>query len=195
MQEKTEVFFTDGSISKITITKFGRDPKVSPTIEVIEEPKETIPKYLVGSKLLYEGNQYLMSQKTEMLVDVSGWKHNGLFVLERLEPVKLDESTTTYAKSNLLSTRDALFEMHRRGYLLVSILHSHPGYGPGSVSPSSTDINNQKKLEKVGYKCISGIYSRDGYIRFFTLNNPFEIVIKGQGVECVEENLFRLTEA
>ena len=84
--------------------------------------------------------------------------------------------------------------MHQYGYLLTGCFHSHPGSGKGSVSPSSTDIKNQKKLENTGYKCISAIFSRDGFIRFFTVNNPFEVKVVGKGVECVAENVYRLTE-
>jgi hypothetical protein len=99
-----------------------------------------------------------------------------------------------YARSNLISTRDALARMDRFGYQLTGVFHSHPGTGKGSVLPSGTDEKNQRKLEQAGYRCISGIFSRDGWIRFFTLNNPFKVAVKGKGVEHVEENLFRLTE-
>ena len=194
MHERVEVLFYKGSIDKIITER--EVPSFSEPLVQTEERKlpitEERPVYLVGSRCLWGCFEHLMSRNTEMLHNVSGVKHDGIYTLERLEPLELDESSPVYARSNLLSTKDTLMGMHQYGYLLTGVFHSHPGLGREAVHPSQIDIKNQKKLEDAGYRCISGIFSKDGWVRFFTVNHPFKVVVEGKGVERVEENLFKL---
>lgn len=195
MLEKIEILFNEGRVIKVTTEKDVPEPS-HPNKESIKElpvNKDT-PAYLVGSRFLYDCYRHLMSRDTEVLHDVSGVENEGLYTLERLEPLELDESSAGYAKSNLLSTRDALIGMHKFGYLLTGVFHSHPSKGRSAVNPSVTDFNNQKQLEDAGFACISGVFSKDGWIRFFTVNRPFKLIIRGKGVERVEEKLLRLVE-
>ncbi|MBU0515263.1 MAG: hypothetical protein KJ621_10880 [Proteobacteria bacterium] len=197
MIERVEILFIQGSVVKVTTEKEAGElpalPQKAP--EEKEEVSEEKPTHIVSARVLWDFNKVQMQRPTEHLMDVSGIKYDGTHTLERLEPLELDESSPTYARSNLLSTRDALADMHQYGSLLTGVFHSHPGRGRSAVHPSQTDIRNQKKLEDAGYKCISAVFSRDGWVRFFTVNSPFRVVVKGKGVECVEENLYKLKKA
>ncbi len=71
---------------------------------------------------------------------------------------------------------------------------SHPSRGINSNNPSSTDFSNQERLEKGNYKTIGGIFSRDGYLRFFSDKLQYKISISGKGVENVSKGVYKLTE-
>ncbi len=196
MYERIEVIFKGGSIRKISTSKSSETLEGQPIPERKKEvtTEDAVPTYLVGSRFITDCYRFLMKHPTEVLHDVSGVKHNGVYTMERLDPLELDESSSVYARSNLLSTRDSLMDMHRFGYLLTGVFHSHPGNGPSSTNPSDIDVRNQKKLEYAGYKCLSAVFSRDGYVRFFSVSNPFKVVVRGRGVDNAgEENLFRIT--
>ena len=84
--------------------------------------------------------------------------------------------------------------MAQFGYPLHMVCHSHPGRGINANLPSSTDMDHQLRLERGGYKCISCIFSRDGYVRFFSAGFPFAVDIFGEGVKDLGYNTFYLTE-
>ncbi len=196
MFEKVEILFNGGSVVKVSTVKqeLPEAPEKSEPKEEEQAEKDEVPVYLATARFLKECHEHLMSRKTEGLHSVSGIRYNGLYTLDRLEPLDLDESSPTYAKSNLCSTMKVLTNMHRHGELLTGMFHSHPWVGRSAVQPSSTDINNQKKHEDAGYRNVSAVFSRDGWVRFFTAGIPFRIKIEGKGIERVTENLFRLTE-
>ena len=196
MFEKVEILFNGGSVIKVTAVKQA-SPKATEKSDLKEDAqvdKDKAPIYLATARFLKECHQHLMSRNTEVLHSVSGVRHNGLYTLDRLEHMELDRSSPTYAKSDLRSTIKVLTNLHQHGELLTGIFHSHPWHGRSAVNPSSTDIKNQKKHEDAGYRNVSAVFSRDGWVRFFTAGIPFEIRVEGKGVERVTENLFRLTE-
>jgi hypothetical protein len=81
------------------------------------------------------------------------------------------------------------------GHRLLAHFHSHPGIGIEATRPSGTDAGFQKRLEDAGYPAVAAIFSRDGYIRFFRLDDDLEVEIYGSGVEQHGKNSFRITDA
>jgi len=70
------------------------------------------------------------------------------------------------------------------------VFHSHPqGFSP---KPSSQDLEQFEQYEDHEFRALGGIFTRNGYIRFFRSNLDFEIVIRESGVEKREENLYKI---
>ena len=52
----------------------------------------------------------------------------------------------------------------------------------------------QRALERAGYQVITGIFSRDGHVRFFTNRMPFRVRVFGSGIERTGEHAFRIND-
>src|SRR5690242_12791234 len=66
-----------------------------------------------------------------------------------------------------------------------------PCKGLDGTRPSGTDTGYQKRLEDADYLSVAAIFSRDGYVRIFRLDNDLEIEIYVTGLEQHENNRFR----
>ena len=198
--ERVDSVYENGEIKRVRVLR-GPSPIVlglkNPDRVKAEQasgaPGKTEPVFITSTRFLMECYRYLMQRETEVLHDVSGISHNGIYTLENLEALEIKESSFTRAKSDLISTNRTLVRLEKFGLLLTGIFHSHPGRGSSSVTPSATDIRNQRKYEKVGYTCVGGIFSRDGWVRFFSAGLKFEVVVKGKGVHRAGDNLYRIT--
>jgi hypothetical protein len=124
----------------------------------------------------------------------SGVINNGIRIIERMITFPFKQQSSVYVEGDHYATRDALIRMANFGYFLHAVCHSHPGKTIHSTLPSNIDLEHQSRLEKGGYQAISCIFSRDGFVRFFSVNLVFELNIYGEGVEKHGKNVFRLTE-
>lgn len=162
------------------------------------EPKITL-KYKIGSLFLKECFECLVASPEEAIRLVSGVAlEENLFILDRLMRVEYQASMVG-AKADVKDLFRKLIELDEGyGHLLLGICHSHPFGGIAGTCPSGIDRNLQESLEKSGYKTIQAIFSRDGYIRFFSNKLAFEIEVYGKGVEKItekeNERIFKLTE-
>lgn len=156
-------------------------------------------RYKTGSLFLKECFEYLTSSPDEAIHLVSGMKlDEENYILDRLEKVQY-QATVVGAKADVRSLFQKLAKMDSTyGHSLLAVFHSHPCKGVGGTCPSGIDKNLQDNLEKCGYKAIQAIFSRDGFIRFFSNALAFEIEIFGKGVERMEEKengkIFKLSE-
>lgn len=162
------------------------------------EPKLVL-RYRIGSLFLKECFDYLTSSPDEVIHLVSGMElEKNLFILDRLEKIKYQASMVG-AKADVKDLFKKLIEMDE-GYshALLSVFHSHPFGGVAGTCPSGIDRNLQGNLEKSGYRSIQAIFSRDGYVRFFSNKLSFEIEVYGRGVEKISEHgnekIFKLSE-
>jgi hypothetical protein len=80
----------------------------------------------------------------------------------------------------------ALIEMDRRGHPLYGLFHSHPGEGAHATRPSPTDFDTHERYEKA-YPLVGAIFVKDGFVRFFSNNQPFSITIYGEGVTPIDQ--------
>ncbi len=162
------------------------------------EPKIAL-KYKIGSLFLRECFEFLVSTREEVIHLVSGTElEKNLFILDRLEKIKYQASMVG-AKADVKDLFKKLIELDEKyGHLLLAVFHSHPFGGIAGICPSGVDYNLQRNLETAGYKTIQAIFSRDGYIRFFSNKLSFEIEVYGKGVEKISEQgnekIFKLSE-
>lgn len=144
--------------------------------------------YKAGTLFLQECFRYLMGSEEEVMHLVSGIRlSKRCYTLDRIEKVQFEAS----AVSAMADTRGLLLKLHeideKFGHTLLAVFHSHISTGASGTIPSGIDRNLQTALEKSGYKAIQGIFSRDGFVRFFSNSLPFEIELFGKGMQKLEE--------
>jgi len=182
-----------------------RDLEETKNADDVSQISRTRLKYLIGSWGLYDSFFYcpqvrkngplgLLSDEPEWMHYASGVVCGNIRTVERIVTFSFSQQTPAFVKGDPMSTRDVLIRMAEFGYPLHVVCHSHPGCGEVANMPSGTDIDHQTRLERGGYSCISCIYSRDGHIRFFSVDLPFEVEIFGEGVKQVGRTTFHLTE-
>ena len=82
--------------------------------------------------------------------------------------------------------------IHDYGLLPLGYFHSHPGCGPRATRPSDTDRQTQAIMEESGSKIIGGIFSRDGFVRFYANDWEPDIRIVGKQIRKVAQNVYHL---
>jgi len=160
-----------------------------------EDRENQKPKYLAGSMFLYDCYHALSpSPERESMFYVSGPETDGVLHLSRICPFVYDSRSAAYVSGEISSSLEALVFMEQFGHRLHGWFHSHPGAGPHATAPSSTDMGHQRLLEKGHHVAVGAIFTRDGYIRFFSHELPLNIEVYGKAVERLDERLYRLTE-
>lgn len=155
-----------------------------------EDPKR---HYLMSSLYLMDSFALLNKQEVESLHFVTGPEVGETKVMDKIVDLKLEKQSMVYAKADAGAIREALIYLSEYGHRLWACIHIHPGTGAGSTYPSGTDKTLDKLLLKGGYDCIGAIFSRDGFVRFFS-SEEFEINIYENGVEKINEKVYRLVE-
>lgn len=151
--------------------------------------------YLVSTSFLVAAHRVLTRTRNEHLVYATGPEDGEcLFALTRLVCFKLAGHSIAHASPEPSSQTAALVELDQRGERLLATLHSHPGRGINATVPSSVDLATQDRLERAGYPAIGVVFSRDGCVRFFSVNRRFRVEVSGTGNNRIGDRLFQLTD-
>jgi hypothetical protein len=159
-----------------------------------EDAHSGVAEYLISSLTLADCAEYLLGDAhgRERLCLLTGVKVGTRRTLERMVTVALSEQSTTCAVADPLDLQRKQIALDVSGHKLHGLFHSHPGQGRGATRPSGTDLGTHQLHERGGYPLIGAVFERSGFIRFFSHSRPFTITIYGTGVECYEENLFKI---
>ncbi|MEE9615045.1 MAG: hypothetical protein V3W31_08905 [Thermodesulfobacteriota bacterium] len=180
------------ALQKHQLMMAGIRERISDYFAWIHNDKKN-PSYTVSSLFLLESFKLLNRREVESLHFVTGPEIEGTKVLDKIVDFRLEKQSVVYAKADAEAIREALIYLSEHGFKLWGCFHIHPGAGPSSIFPSGTDKTLDRLLNKGGYDCVGAIFSRDGYVRFFS-SKKFEVNIYGNGVEKVDEKLYRLIE-
>ncbi len=150
-------------------------------------------QYAVSSLFLHECYKTLTPDHDEQFFFLTGAIVGGVNVLDQRLEFKQSKRSIVSVVGNHADTHRLLIKLEQYGHRLLAHFHSHPGNGLEATRPSGTDTGFQKRLEDAGYPTVAAIFSRDGYIRFFRLDDDLEIEIYGSGVEQHGKNSFRIT--
>lgn len=154
--------------------------------------------YCVDSLALHQCHRYLTQKgrtgedEPEWMLAVTGLRIGPFLTLEHWLEVTLRVQSPGHAAADMQDFTRLMVELDEFGSALHAILHSHRW--PGPPRPSSVDLNLQRTLEEAGYPAIQGVFSEDGYIRFFACSQPFEVWVHGKGVEAHGRFLFHLNQ-
>lgn len=158
-----------------------------------ESRQSGVRQYAVSSLFLHECYKALTADRDEQFFFLTGTVVNGTHVLDQRLEFKHTKRSIVGVVGNHADTHRLLIKLEQFGHRLLAHFHSHPGNGLEATRPSGTDTGFQKRLEDAGYPTVAAIFSRDGYVRFFRLDDDLEIEIYGSGVEQHGKNNFRLT--
>ncbi|MEX0704017.1 MAG: Mov34/MPN/PAD-1 family protein [Planctomycetales bacterium] len=168
------------------------------------EPDETesVERFVIDSWVVRESFRKVCGQcrRGENFVEsfhyASGMRVRDTHVIAHIVPVAFAMQSAGGVRVADESNIAALAELDRIGLPLVAHFHSHPGFGRTANFPSQTDRAFQERLEAGGYVTVGGIFSRDGYLRFFAGDDrQFNVEVIGNGVETLGPNEFRLAVA
>lgn len=151
--------------------------------------------YLISASFLQSAHRALTKTRDEDLMYATGPDDGTrLCAITKLVTFNLAQKGIAHATPELASQVRALMQLDKNEERLLSTLHSHPGNGVRATTPSNTDLSTQRGLEKNGYPAIGVVFSRDGYIRFYSVNRPFRVTVSGAGVKQVDDCLFQITD-
>ena len=108
------------------------------------------------------------------------------------QPVSLEKQSPVFVKASAKSVAAVLIPIIEQGAELHICAHSHPGFGAGATSPSSTDLKCLSKLQQAGSQAIGCIVTRDGFVRFFSVSAIFHVIVLGTGVKEISKNVFHV---
>jgi hypothetical protein len=149
--------------------------------------------YIMSSLFLHDSFNYLNKGRAESLHFVTGLQLGNISLLVKIIELPLQTQTFIFARAEAVAVRKALIYLSKCDHTLQAIFHIHPGIGIDSAICSGIDLRLQETLDRGGYKTLSAIFSRDGYIRFYS-SLDFEIEIYGKGVEKIDGKTYRLVE-
>ena len=159
------------------------------------EAKQT---YVVGSLFLRECFGLLVRERAkkdiEVLYYVTGVDVGGVLVLDKILAPDLSTQSGSYVSAEHSSSNQIFLELEDYGHGLHAWLHNHLGTGAFATLPSPTDLTTQERLEKGGYRAIGGIFSEDGFLRFFSNKSEFNVVVFGKRVKRIDDYLFKIEE-
>ncbi len=148
--------------------------------------------FQVSSLFLRDCWQELISdrRRREKLHLVTGTiTKDGIKVLSRIEKLDFSKQSACYVSADLSQTMHRITSMHEKyGHLVLGMFHNHIVKGHDGTMPSGTDINFMERYAKIGIHCLGGIFSTDGYVRFFNSGSrPFTIQVYGKGWDLIQE--------
>jgi hypothetical protein len=150
-------------------------------------------EYVISSLFLHQCFKDLTKNSFEQFFFITGCEIDGRFILDQKAEFEHSKRNAVAVVGEPKSTHRLLIKLEEFGHRLLAHFHSHPGNGLGMTLPSITDRGFQQRLESAGYPTVAAIFSRDGYVRFFRLDENLTIAIHGTGAEEVEPNVYHLS--
>jgi proteasome lid subunit RPN8/RPN11 len=181
----------DDAIAKIKKTKISSPQKNTQTC------------YQMSSLFLTESFHYLKADPNgnERMHLVTGTvTAEGTKVLSRMEKLKYGKQSPAYVAADRADSHKKMINLTENfGHSVLGVFHSHTSYGPESTTPSTIDHNFMQSMTKIGCHCLGGIFSLDGYVRFFKESESFDINIYGKGIEKIADKpnykIFKIKES
>lgn len=186
---------TKGVLHKMAIIYSKPQTQVRKLKTAIEQPDR--PAYIISSLLLYDCYKVLFNNNPKGQVESMCYL-TGVPVGNNLVLTKIMQPTFAHQSIGGVSAEDdsshlIFLMLDKYGHGLHAWFHTHPGLGRYATLPSSIDHNTDKRLKRGGYFTIGGIFSRDGFVRFFGSKN-IKIKVLGKGVKKINDYVFVLEE-
>jgi hypothetical protein len=190
----------------IGITK-GREALHNTILKIKKNRTNSLSKrietgYQISSLFLSDCYHYLKDdpRKNERIHLVTGTiTAEGTKVLSRMEKLKYYKQSPAYVEADKTDSHQKIISMAENfGHYVLAVFHSHTTKGISSTTPSSIDHQFLKRMAQIGCRCLGGIFSLDGYVRFFKEKGGFDIDVYGKGIEKIEDNsnykIFKINE-
>jgi len=150
------------------------------------------PLFVINSLMLYRCFKLLTRTENEHLHAITGSVFHNARFLEHIVPLSLSRQSVGGAEAENESLANELMFINEFGLRPLAYFHSHPGFGANATCPSGTDRQTQATMEKSGSDIIGGIFSRDGFVRFYVNRGRLKVRVIGKRVRKVEKNVYQL---
>jgi hypothetical protein len=148
--------------------------------------------YVVDTWFLQDLIWHLTPNQDEEITYVTGVSFGRMKILSRVCGVTLEKQSAIYARATSKSCTETLATILDKGNTLHVMAHSHPGRGAGATRESSIDVNYLGRIQRAGADVVGIIVTRDGFVRFFTVDKPFRVWVQGNGATQIEEDVFQI---
>ncbi len=155
----------------------------------IEESKT--PVYVFSSWMLKDSFQYCTAAPEEAMHFILGVEKDGFAIGTNLVPFGYSHRSVVGATGNHRDTHRISIEAHESGHRILALIHSHPGRGINANRRSSIDEANQRIWERTT-RVIGAIWSRDGYLRWYSSKLKFDVQIIGNHLKRVNDHVWKL---
>jgi hypothetical protein len=175
----------------------GRKALLNTIVDIKKSNKREIERraeyrFQISSLFLRDCWAYLTSDPrlNERIHLITGTiTEDGTRVSSRMEKVKYEKQSAVYVSVDKDDSHQKIIALTEEyGHLVLGVFHSHMSRGLIATTPSSTDQSFMERMAKIGCHCLGGIFSLDGYARFFMKEENFEIEVYGKGFKMVEES-------
>jgi hypothetical protein len=157
--------------------------------------RDGIPIYVANVQFLKEAFRAVTKTRDEHLVYATGPEDGkSVFALTRILSFDYETQSVCGASPDPRTQLKALMDLDRTEERLLATIHSHPGRGVNATHPSSVDLSTQENLQQLGYPAIGAIFSRDGYLRFYSVGRAFRVAVSGAGCDKIDEKVFRIRD-
>ena len=188
------------------ITK-GREALQNVILEITKTNTNTLSKrigtlYQISSLFLNDCYRYLKNDphRNERIHLVTGTiTGEGTTVLSRIEKLKYEKQSPVYVSDDKADSHQKMISLAENfGHQVLAVFHSHTSTGVSSTTPSSTDRQFMRRMAQIGCRCLGGIFSLDGYVRFFKEKESFDIDVYGKGTQKITDRsnykIFKIDE-
>ena len=156
------------------------------------EEKDGEPIFVINSLMLYRCFKLLTRTRNEDLHAVTGSVIGKLRSLEQIVPLTLSTQSLGGAAAEHKSLANELLMLNEFGLRPLAYFHSHPDDGMSATQPSNTDRQTQATMERSGSDIIGGIFSRDGFVRFYANRGNPNTRVVGKRVREIRKNVYQL---
>lgn len=157
----------------------------------LPQQQEDCLELVISSLLLKESFERCTQTRDEGMHFLAGIEVDSVAVATHVLSFPYAHRSIAAAGGERQATNKICIELDEAGHLLLAIMHSHPGSGRHANHHSSVDARTQANFE-LTRRMIGGIWSRDGFLRFFSVRQPFTVRVAGNYVEQINEMEFRL---
>ncbi len=161
-------------------------------LENLAPQRSRVEEVLVLSSLML-ANSFRVCNETqdEGMHFIAGIEYDGLCIGTHIIPFPYAQRSIAGAAGDPKATHKIVIETHEARHRILALLHSHPGSGPDANFPSSIDDRTQRLWERTS-RLVGGIWSRDGYLRWYSVNVAFRIEVVGNYMEKIDDHQFHL---
>ncbi len=143
--------------------------------------------YVFSSAMLLESFRLCCETPDEGMHFIVGIEFEGVVVGTQMVSFPYRHRSIAGAAGEHLATHQICIAAHEGGQRVVAMIHSHPGHGSQANHRSPTDEKTQRLWEQTT-DLVGAIWSRDGYLRWYSHRLSFEIRIVGTHLESIQND-------
>lgn len=189
-------------LEAVTAGKTGRVMKLAKRLAKVQRERWLLEKLqkrkpsphlsvVLSSVMLARSFEVCTERPEEGMHFIAGFDFDGLRIGTHIVPFPYSERSVVGASGDHLATQRLCAEIHEAGHTIVALMHAHPGSGQAANHPSSVDIRTQRLWEQTS-RLVGGIWARDGFLRWYSVNVDFDVEIVGNNLEKIDARQFKL---